>query len=233
MNRRRFTTSLLIPAFAPAACARKTGLSHEERVRIVAADQLWQPSDWRQFMLAVDDSALVDLAIVYGAIRPNTPGISPKGEVLDATMALNYNSGRDALVTNMEPQAMNAFWGKLEKAGTVFTNPGYHVKWHEIVKRACYWAGLDGKEYDAESSFDAEQALVKKLVADTWNKLSPGQRQKVIQKSEALNHLTESQKTAIIAGTGGALIATLSSTVLLSGFTFYTTMSSVRPDSLA
>lgn len=196
-------------------------------MKVVAADKLWEPSDWRQFMFALDDTALVDLSIVYGASQLNTPGISSKGEVLDAAKALNEKGGRDALVSSMEPQAMNAFWGKLEKAGTVFTNPGYHVKWHEIVKRACYWAGLDGKEYDKESSFEAEQALVKKLVSDTWNKLSPGQRQEVIQKSEALNHLTESQKTAIIVGTGSALIATLSSTVLLSGFTFYTTMSSV------
>ncbi|MBL9180356.1 MAG: hypothetical protein JNM65_20000 [Verrucomicrobiaceae bacterium] len=227
MNRRRFASAVIIPVIFPSACSRGNKLSHEDRVRLVAADKQWQPNEWREFMLGLEDSALVDLAIVYGSIRPNTPGISIKGEVLDATMALNYNSGRESLVNTMQEQAMNTFWSKLEKAGTVFTNPGYHVKWHEIVKRACFWAGLDGKEYDTKSSFEAEQALIKKLVAGAWDKLSQDQRREVVLKCEGLSNLTEAQKAAIITGSGGVLIATLSATILLSGFAFYTTMSSV------
>ncbi len=228
MKIKKITTALLIPAFFLAACSRdavtppKTNTS-----KIIAIEKFWGRVEWRDFVSSLNDKYLVELALVYGSIKPNSPGISPKGEVLDAVMALNFNSGRDAVIDHMQMDAMNAYWGKLEKAGTVFTNPGYHVEWHEIVKRACYWAGVDGISYDHKTSFQSEQALIKKLLADRWDRLSKEQRSDVINKAPELSGLSSSQKAAILTGSGGVLVATLSSTILLSGFAFYTTMSSV------
>ncbi len=228
MKTKKITTALLIPALFLAGCNHNAvTLPKTDTSKVIAIEKLWGRVEWRDFVSSLNDKYLVELALVYGAIRPNSPGISPKGEVLDAIMALNFNSGREAVIDSMQVNAMNAYWGKIEKGRTVFTNPGYHVEWHEIVKRACYWAGVDGLSYDHESSFQAEQALMKKLLADSWDRLSKDQRADVIQRSQELSGLSSSQKAAILTGSGGVLVATLSSTILLSGFAFYATMSSV------
>lgn len=218
-----------------ASCIFATGCTHttpallsgNNKDAILATDAYWGRVEWRNFISNLSNHRLVELAIVYEAIRPNTPGVSDKGEVLDAEMALNFNSGRTAIIDNMQIQAMNAYWNRTEKAGTAFTNPGYHVEWHKLVERACFFVGVDGQEYGRQKSFESERALIKKLLADNWDRLNKEQREEVIRNSKELSSLTASQQQAIILGSGAAMIATLSTTILMNGFVFYTTMSSV------
>jgi uncharacterized protein YaaW (UPF0174 family) len=235
MNTKKITAALMIPCILLSSCKESAVppksnteiLPNLKTSEVLAKNSYWGPKEWRYFISSLNDSNLVELAIAYGALQSGTPGISDKGQVLDAKMSLNFNSGRDAVIAKMEMNAMNAFWSRTEKAATVFTNPGYHVQWHELVKRACYFTRMEGVDYDKEYSFEAEQNLFKKLVSDTWDRMTKEQRAEAIKNSESLSQLSEEQKSAIMVGGGGVLIATLSTTVMLSGFAFYTTMSSV------
>ncbi len=76
----------------------------------------------------------------------------------------------------------------------------------------------------ALSSFQVERRLFEKKFAQTWDHLNPQQRTELL-KHMNVSGFSDSQKAALIAGTGAAAVTALSATVALSGFAFYTTMS--------
>ena len=226
---KRILVTLLVPLLLVSGCAHRNYSSESPRKKAIAIDKQWGPQDWRNFMNVLNNHELVELGVVYGSVRNNIPGINANGEIVDADMAVKFSGGsREGLINNMQENAMRAFWRPDEKIGTMFTNPGYGVAWNEIVKRGCFWAGVNGDEYkNPTSSYSAEEALIKKLLADKWDRLNKEQRDKVINESEALKKLNQSQKSAILLGSGSVFVSTLSGAALLSGFSFYTTMSSV------
>ena len=210
-------------------CAHKNLPTDSPRKNAIAIGKQWGPQEWRNFIKVLTDKELVELGMVYGSVRNNIPGVTANGKIVDVSLAIKNSGGsRDGLINNMQENAMKAFWRLDEKVGTMFSNPGYGVQWHEISKRGCFWAGVSGDEYkNPTSSFAAEEALLRKLLADKWDKLNRDQRDKAINESAALKKLNPSQKTAILLGSGSVFVSTLSEAALLSGFSFYTTMSSV------
>jgi hypothetical protein len=99
------------------------------------------------------------------------------------------------------------------------------VKWHEIVSWADAKNGVAQTELD-QSSFDAERALLNKMFDKNWDSLNPDQRRAVLEKS-TLSELSAKDKRAMVAATGVMARGLISTTIALSGFSFYTTMSSV------
>ena len=76
-----------------------------------------------------------------------------------------------------------------------------------------------------DSTFDLERAVIKKYFEQIWDKLSPEQRQKLLEKIEAETGKSLGDKTAIAALSGSAALAILSTTAAFAGFAFYTTVS--------
>lgn len=80
---------------------------------------------------------------------------------------------------------------------------------------------------DNHSTFDLERAVANKYLEQIWDKLTPEQRKELLSKIENTTGASVGDKAAIAAMSGGAAIAALGTTVALSGFAFYSTMSVV------
>lgn len=76
------------------------------------------------------------------------------------------------------------------------------------------------------STFRVERKILEKKFVQVWDRLTPQQRNELLKKDE-FSGLNDNQKTALVAGTGAAALTALSATVAFSGFTFYTSMSTV------
>lgn len=76
------------------------------------------------------------------------------------------------------------------------------------------------------SSFYLERSVLESKFAQIWETLTPEQRTELL-KNHVFDGLSDSEKKALVAGTGAAAIGVLSATVAFSGFAFYTAMSSV------
>ncbi len=78
-----------------------------------------------------------------------------------------------------------------------------------------------------KSTFEVERTILEKFFVEVWDKLTPEQRQKVLDNIETATGRAIPNKVALVSlGGAGALMA-LGAAVTLAGFSFYTTMSVV------
>ena len=98
------------------------------------------------------------------------------------------------------------------------------VDYHETVKWVAWQIGVEKDIIEECSTFIIEKAILEKLFIDAWDQLSQEQRRKVL---EDLNELSETQRAGLVVAGGRTALSLLSATVYFSGFSFYTTMSSV------
>ena len=75
------------------------------------------------------------------------------------------------------------------------------------------------------STYGLEKAIALKTFVDLWDKLVPEQRKQVLAELDPSRTILDHGAVAVMAGTGAA--AALASAALLTGFSFYTTMSTV------
>ncbi|GBD37189.1 hypothetical protein HRbin36_02319 [bacterium HR36] len=75
------------------------------------------------------------------------------------------------------------------------------------------------------STFALERKILEQLFIRMWNKLPPREREKLLCQLDKTGCIQD--KAAIAALSGAAALTFLSTTVILSGFAFYTTMSTV------
>lgn len=99
------------------------------------------------------------------------------------------------------------------------------IDYHRIVSWCAQSVGVDSTTTSFTSTFDLEQAIVKKQFSELWDKLSQSQRLELLEKIDT-NH-TIQDRAAVAAMSGSAALVALSTTVYFSGFAFYTTMSIV------
>ena len=114
------------------------------------------------------------------------------------------------------------------QSSSVFTYPVKSIEdidYHGIVSWCASSAGIDSTTRSFSSTFDLEQAIVKRQFVELWDKLSEQQRLELLGNIDTENQITD--RAAIAVMSGSAALAALSGTVYLSGFTFYTTMSVV------
>ena len=78
-----------------------------------------------------------------------------------------------------------------------------------------------------KSTFEAERTILEKFFVEVWDKLTPEQRQQVLDNIETASGRTIPNKVAIASLGGAAALAALSAAVTITGFAFYTTMSVV------
>jgi hypothetical protein len=77
---------------------------------------------------------------------------------------------------------------------------------------------------EGESTFKVEQAIQMQLFVGIWDKLTPEQRLKTLEQMDPDGKLTDPAAIALMTGTAAA--GAIAGAALLSGFAFYTTMSS-------
>lgn len=190
---------------------------------VVQKDAVWGHGEWDAFITKLSDRHLSELALDWGMLDDKSEGVNVtwngKQKLLsigDPAVAINGKSGRHEIAYKLRRELISAAYTASLLQRT--------VKWHEIVTWAGKKSGVN-KPY-AKNSFDAERDLINKIFEKSWDKLDPNQRKSVIENSK-LSELSTKDKTAIASGSGAIALATLNTTVALSGFTFYTTMSSV------
>lgn len=190
---------------------------------VVQKDVMWGHGEWDKFITNLSDRHLSELALDWGVLDDKSEGVNVtwagKQKLLsvgDPTVAMGSKGGRHELAYKLRRELISAAYS----VPPIQRN----VKWHEIVTWAGEKAGVN-QPY-AKNSFDAERALINKIFEKNWDKLDANQRKTVIGNSK-LSELSAKDKAAIISASGTAALVTLNATVTLSGFTFYTTMSSV------
>ncbi|MEY4568247.1 MAG: hypothetical protein RLY14_3217 [Planctomycetota bacterium] len=114
------------------------------------------------------------------------------------------------------------------QSSSIFTYPVKSIEnidYHGIVSWCAKNVGIDSTTRSFTSTFDLEQAIVKRQFVELWDKLSEQQRLELLGKIDTGNLIAD--RAAIAAMSGSVALAALSGTVYLTGFTFYTTMSVV------
>jgi uncharacterized protein YaaW (UPF0174 family) len=105
----------------------------------------------------------------------------------------------------------------------IFRNEN-QVQYHEVVQWTATKLKVDKKLIATMNTFQLEHKILESIFASMWDKLTPEQRLKILKDMDKNNTL---DRVGIASMSGAGAIAALSTTVYLSGFAFYTTMSSV------
>lgn len=194
----------------------------------VKKDTLWNSDDWFIFISHLNEKHLSELALDWGVLKETSPGIDVTWDknnskqklisVGNPKKAIDSLGGRQQAISLLQKEINCAY-----KLICVFNDKD--INWHEIVIWAAEKNGLNKSQY-TKSSFEAERALINRFFEKNWDQLTPKQRKEVLEKSE-ITGLSVNDKNVMIAASGTAALATLNAGVALSGFTFYTTMSSV------
>lgn len=99
----------------------------------------------------------------------------------------------------------------------------YHKVVHWAAGRTTV-AGASSSTLSEElPTFVLERELYKRLFANVWDKLSPAQRQELLDQIDPHRKLQD--RAAIVAMGGAAALAALSTAAAFAGFALYTTMS--------
>ncbi len=178
---------------------------------LVRPDARWTPYDFRRFLEALPDDALLGLMINLGILKE------------DATVAdLDRKYTRSYLVIkNMMKRSMNLL--KYPFSGDVY---GYD--YHTTVAWVAERQGVPRRDCESLSTFMLEREVQKRVFAAMWDKLTEAQRLELLEKLEDTlgnGGLSKEDKLALVGLSGAGAMATLSATVFFSGFAFYTTMS--------
>jgi uncharacterized protein YaaW (UPF0174 family) len=183
----------------------------------IKQDSKWENAEYTNFIHALNEKHIIELAYACGVgdITDN----SIVNDSKNPKIAINRNGGREKL----EKMIVNDIIWDYSNAIT-YPFKSNEVPYHEIA----YWTAekMNAKVNSEMTTFDMEKTLILSNFSKAWDNLSEEQRKQVI-KDSALNKLSDSQKSAIIAGSWTVAVATISTTALISGFAFYTTMSSV------
>ena len=210
-------------------CSTTSQLAHPKEYAYLAPfvkqDVRWGSDEWFSFITHLNDEHLCELSLDWGVLKETSPGINVIwGEnkqkyisVGNSKLALDSLGGRHKAIILLQKE--------INGAAYTFSMFKDVVKWHEIVS----WADKKNGESENvhhQNSFDGERALINRIFEKSWDKLTPAQRTAVIEKSK-LSTLSDKDKAVMIAATGIAARATLATAITMSGFSFYTTMSSV------
>lgn len=102
-------------------------------------------------------------------------------------------------------------------------DPPPKYQYHVVVQAIASKLNINKDSIVAMTTFELERKILEATFAGIWDKLTPEQRIKVLEKMDKAKTL---DCAGIAAMSGAGAIAALSATVYFSGFAFYTGMSS-------
>lgn len=98
-----------------------------------------------------------------------------------------------------------------------------NLDYHALVTWVSAEAGVSKNIVNSSSTFILERELFKMLFAQLWDKMTTKQRQDLLTKVDSAGLIKDKAAMAALGGAGA--LAALSTTVVFTGFAFYTTMS--------
>jgi len=101
----------------------------------------------------------------------------------------------------------------------------WSIDYHGIVCWCASKLKLRKQDIQTLPTFALERKILEQLFIQMWDKLPPKEREKLLCQLDKTGCIQD--KAAIAALSGAAALTALSTTVILSGFAFYTTMSSL------
>ena len=186
----------------------------------VKRNKKWQDNDYVSFIEHMNDKHLVILAVGCNVKNINKEEFNSDEEVID------FFGGRKELETAIKKDFI---WDANSATTAIFRELAHYHEWVMWVAKK---RDID-VDYDKLSTFEFEKEILNALFVTGWNKLTEEQREEVIKKTGLDTKLTNEQKLAIIAGSGTVALTVLSTTVMVTGFAFYTGMSSMIAASFA
>jgi uncharacterized protein YaaW (UPF0174 family) len=212
LDRRSLLAVLVTSAGALAASGCRVLLPARKPIARVAPlvkpEARWTPQDLHEFLMKL-----------------------PEEELLELMKQMDLHD-KDATVSVLKPNRADDVYAVKKRLLWVSSNVVPYLfrkvdntDYHGIVTWAARKSGVQGEVLESGSTFAVERALMEQVFAQIWDKLTLKQRRELLDKIDPNDHLKD--KAALAALTGAAALATLSTTVLFTGFAFYTTISTV------
>lgn len=211
----------LLGFFVSTSIAYADGLFEYRYLRTIKEISKVNEKEFNVFLNSLKDKHLAELAVGFNLVDIKKQGLNSDGTINNVAQVLASLGGREEVKLKIKKELIWLY----SSLATYFFKEN-QVPYHDMVLYCCKEQGIKESEYQNLTTFQAEQLLIKKAVADQWDKLTIEQREKVIKNSE-LDRLSENQKRAMIAESGLRLISIVSTTAYFTGFAFYTTMSSI------
>jgi hypothetical protein len=165
--------------------------------------QKWDEKDFARFAALLPLEQLQLLRISLGVAEP--------GEAIPATV------DRAAWIKEITDQAV---W----VSSSILTYSFKDFRYDEMARWVAEEYEVAAARTAGESTFKVEQAIQTQLFVGIWDKLTPEQRLKTLEQMDPDGKLTDPAAIALMTGTAAA--GAIAGAALLSGFAFYTTMSS-------
>lgn len=165
--------------------------------------RVWDETDFNRFADLLPMEQLQLLRISLGLAEP--------GERVPAS------ADRALWIKEIKKQAI---W----VSSNIVTWPFKDFRYDELVRWVAKEYDVAAARIEGESTFKVEQAIQTQLFVGIWDKLTPEQRIKTLEKMDPDGSLKDPAAIALMTGTAAA--GAIAGAALLSGFAFYTTMSS-------
>lgn len=215
---RRSSMKLLVGGLIAMPLIAAVGgcLLRQDRQKSALADaadptkQDWNEVDCRRFLSEMPAEQLQLVRVSLGLAKEAEP--------------VPTNVDRAAWIAEIEKQAL---W----VSSNVLTYPFKSFQYDKLARWVAGEYGVAAAKTEGETTFKVEQAIQTQLFVGIWDKLTPEQRTKVLKDVDPDRSLKDPAAIALMGGTAAA--GALSATAMLSGFAFYTTMSSFIASSAA
>ena len=221
------TIVLILLVSCAATSEKKTSETNEYKylAKYVSKHKVWNTDDWDFFIHMLNAKHLCELALEMEVMNEQTVGINSSWDsnnmkllkVVDPVKAINSFGTKEALINEMQDAV---------KKSTYYL-PIVHsrVDWDETVQKT-YSRTMGVDLPSGQATYFSERQLLEGFFSKQWEKLSREQRQFVLDHSD-LSQLKENQKLMLLTHSGSQAFNLVRQTVLMNGFQFYTTMSSV------
>lgn len=209
LQKRRLILSFFsLPFFV--ACANGLGVKPKDPMAkaapFVRKDSIWNTASYLDFIAALPPSGMLQLKKSLEILPTDATEASLKGTQADAIEISTF-------------LCQKASWFR------VCQNPA-DFDYHGMVIGMAENLGIDSVKLKRATTFDAEHLVMEKVVAEVeanfvakWNKMSPDERKRVLQKVDPNGRLKDH---AVVAAESGALaIRSLAAVVSLTGFSAY------------
>lgn len=164
----------------------------------------WHEQELANFLQALPPAAMLAVQQTIGMVSAQDDAAKLQGPTVDT------------LAVQIRLQQLSSHFFK-----RAFKKPGV-FDYHDMMKWVADRSGVASNVVQNASSYGLERKLLELVFIEQWDRLSMAQREEVLQK---LDSGMTSNKAAIAALGGAGALAALSTTVALSGFAFYSGLS--------
>lgn len=173
---------------------------------LVKPDAFWSPSDFHEFLVALPPAAMLELKKKQGLLGEGSSETDLMGPEIDAQ--------------SIQGEVLKGFYSVWQRPFRDASNTEYHA----VVAQVARDIGIPKDTIGDRPTFSLEHEISQFLFMESWDKLTPAQREKLLKELDKRGAITDKAKVATLSG--ATAIGVLNTAVAISGFAFYTAMSS-------